>query len=186
MQALRKKPTQLSKSLLLQLRHCQPLDHRLPKTEKSQNVTVCDKVHPLWSEISFYLYSLLSTMLHWALTKPCWKEEPSCCYQLSAHYRVGLSLSSVQQGGHLPLASCHRTDRPVRPAFESRQRHMAFVIPHKDAVCKLQLEYSHVDGLLFVRSTGRVSLDERCEKSWAHLFCLRLWTRGRREKHRDI
>lgn len=87
------KLSQLSKSLPIPKCFCQQLDQRLTKIKKSQNMITHDNMDHLLSR--------------------CWKEEPLCFNQPSAKYRVSLSLSSIQQGGHLPVVSCHWTDRPV-------------------------------------------------------------------------
>lgn len=46
------RPIELTKSLLLQMRHCQ---RRPARTVQSQNVIIWDNVHPLCSELGFYL-----------------------------------------------------------------------------------------------------------------------------------
>lgn len=60
------------------------------------------------------------------------KKEPVFHNQLRAHYKVHLSLLSIQHGGHIPVMSCHWVDRTVWLFFENTQRHKVLLISGKD------------------------------------------------------
>lgn len=137
----------------------------------------------LWSEIEkdFYLYFAVRAILWWAIVRLCWKEEPLHHYQLSAHFEVGLWLLGIQQGGHLPVTSCHRTDRPM----------WMFLRLHK--VTRHQLEYSGIEGSVLllhfnvsVRQTV-LSLDKWFKKSPAQdIYSVYVSVYGWGGKYKDM